>query len=125
MKIDVALGSRSYPIHIAPGALAEAGMLTAGLGGRATVAVVTDETVAALHLETLRTALEASGRTVEAIVLPPGEATKSWQHLEQLTERLLALGVERAPGRPEEDDLAGRGQARERRHLLDGDLVAR
>ncbi len=95
MKIDVALGSRSYPIHIAPGALAEAGTLTAGLGGRATVAVVTDETVAALHLEALRTALEASGRTVEAIVLPPGEATKSWQHLERLTERLLALGVER------------------------------
>ena len=40
-------------------------------------------------------------------------------------ELRLALGVERAPGRPEEDDLAGRGQARERRHLLDGDLVAR
>ena len=95
MKFDVELGERSYPIHIAPGALAEAGTLTAGLGGRALVAVVTDETVAGLHLEALRRALEAAGRSVEAIVLPPGEATKSWAHLELLTERLLALGVER------------------------------
>ena len=95
MRIDVELGERAYPIHIAPGLLAEAGALTAGLGGRSAVAVVTDENVAALHLDALRAALEAAGRTVTPIVLPPGEATKSWRHLEVLTERLLALGVER------------------------------
>jgi 3-dehydroquinate synthase len=95
MKLTVELGARSYPIHIAPGALAEAGALTAALGGRPTVAVVTDETVAARHLDTLRRSLEAAGRLVEPLILPPGEATKSWPHLEALTERLLALGVER------------------------------
>lgn len=95
MKLEVELGARSYPIHIARGALRDAGMLTAALGGRPTVAVVTDETVAGLHLATLAASLEAGGRRVEPIVLPPGEATKSWQQLEILTERLLALGVER------------------------------
>jgi 3-dehydroquinate synthase len=29
------------------------------------------------------------------VIVPPGEATKSWRHLETLVERLLALGVER------------------------------
>jgi 3-dehydroquinate synthase len=95
VQVTVALGERSYPIHIASGLLDRAGELTADLGGRPTVAVVTDETVAAHHLDRVRAALEASGRTVAPIVLPPGEATKSWTHLEQLTERLLELGVER------------------------------
>lgn len=95
MQVTVELDARSYPIHIAPGLLRDAGALTAPLGGRATVAVVTDATVAELHLGALRRSLEAAGRQVEPIVLPPGEATKSWKHLEILTERLLELGVER------------------------------
>ena len=95
MQVTVELGARSYPIHIAAGSLREAGALTAPLGGRPIVAVVTDATVAALHLESLRASLEAAGRQVEPIVLPPGEATKSWAYLEILTERLLELGVER------------------------------
>ncbi len=95
MQVIVELGERSYPIHIAAGVLGRAGELTADLGGRATVAVVTDETVATHHLAPLRAAFEAAGRRVEPVVLPPGEATKSWRHLEELAERLLELGVER------------------------------
>lgn len=95
MQVTVELGERSYPIHIAPRLLHTAGALTAPLGGRPIVAVVTDATVAGLHLESLRASLEAAGRRVEPIVLPAGEATKSWAHLEILTERLLELGVER------------------------------
>lgn len=95
MRVDVELGARAYPIHIGPGLLGQAGALTAGLGGRPTVAVVTDETVAALHLDRLRAALEGAGRVVAPIVLPPGEASKSWVQLETVTERLLELGVER------------------------------
>jgi len=95
MHLTVELGERSYPIHIEAGAIERAGELMDPLGGRPTVAVVADETVAELHLPRLRASLEAAGRRVEPIVLPPGEATKSWAFLERVTERLLELGVER------------------------------
>ena len=94
--VDVALRDNPYPVHIGPGLLGELGRLTVPLGGRALTVVVTDEIVAGLHLPAVRAALQASGRSVEAVVLPPGEATKSWAHLEMLVERLLGLGVERS-----------------------------
>ena len=95
MIVDVALGSRSYPIHIAPGLLGAAGPLLAPLAPRRRLAVVTDAQVAALHLPALTAGLEAAGLSVDPIILPPGEKTKDWAHLEQVTEALLTLGVER------------------------------
>ncbi len=59
------------------------------------MAVVTDAHVAALHLPALRAALEAAGISVEALVLPPGEATKGWAELARTVEWLLAAKVER------------------------------
>jgi 3-dehydroquinate synthase len=93
MIVDVALGARSYPIHIRPGLLAEAGPLLAPFARDGRLAVVTDETVAGLHLDRLAAGLP--GIRLEPIILPPGEASKDWQHLELVTERLLALGIER------------------------------
>src|SRR3546814_13718564 len=58
------------------------------------MAIVTDENVRP-HLDTLQTALTAAGVASAAIVLAPGEATKSWDQLAALTDRLLDLGVER------------------------------
>jgi len=58
------------------------------------MAIVSDANVAA-HLATLQAALAAAGIASEAIVLPPGESTKSWAQLEAVTDRLLAHGVER------------------------------
>ncbi len=95
MIVDVPLGARAYPIHIRAGLMADAGVLLAPLAGRGRIAVITDETVAALHLPALAAALTAAGMTFESIVLPPGEATKNWQSLELVVERLLTLGVER------------------------------
>ena len=94
-QIDVPLPARAYPIHINHGGLAGLGALAAPLGGRQVVAVVTDTGVAAHHLAAVTASLTAAGRTVEPIILPAGEATKSWAHLAELTDRLLALGVER------------------------------
>jgi 3-dehydroquinate synthase len=93
MIVDVALGDRAYPIHIKAGLLAEAGTLLAPFARSARMAVVTDEHVAALHLQALAAALD--GITLDPIILPAGEATKNWQHLESVVERLLALGTER------------------------------
>ncbi len=59
------------------------------------MAIVTDENVRP-HLAVLQAALEAAGVASEAIILPPGEKTKSWAMLSQVCDRLLELGVERA-----------------------------
>jgi 3-dehydroquinate synthase len=59
------------------------------------VAVVTDETVAALHLPALTAALEAEGIAVSALILPPGEATKGWPQFARCVEWLLEQKVER------------------------------
>lgn len=92
--IPVALGSRSYDVVIESGVLARAGDWLKPLSRRRRMAIVTDENVLP-HLATLQASLAASGVESDAIVLPPGEGTKSWAMLEQLTDRLLELGVER------------------------------
>jgi 3-dehydroquinate synthase len=93
--IRVDLGDRSYDVRVGPGLIAAAAGEIAPLLARPRVAVVTDETVAALHLPALREALEAAGIAVAALALPPGEATKGWPHLAQTVEWLLAQKVER------------------------------
>lgn len=94
-RVPVALGARSYEILIGPGLLAEAGALIGPLLPRPFAAIVTDETVAGLHLAALQRGLAAAGIESEAVILPPGEATKSMTCLAALLERLLAMKVER------------------------------
>jgi len=94
-NVPVGLGARSYDILIGPGLLAEAGTLVGGLLPRPYTVIVTEERVAALHLAALQAGLAAAGIRSEAIVLPPGEATKSMAHLTGLLDRLLDLKVER------------------------------
>ncbi|MGY2735718.1 3-dehydroquinate synthase [Sphingomonas sp. UYP23] len=92
--IPVALGSRSYDVVIEAGVLARAAEWLKPLSRGRRMAIVTDENVLP-HLATLQASLSAAGVESEAIVLPPGEGTKSWAMLEQLTDRLLDLGIER------------------------------
>jgi len=92
--VQVALGARSYDILIEAGLLARAGGILAPLSRGRTMAIVTDENVRP-HLATLQASLTEAGVASEAIVLPPGESTKSWAQLEALTDRLLDLGIER------------------------------
>ena len=95
MIVEVPLGQRAYAIHIAPGLLANAAPLLGPLAPRGRLALVTDGNVAALHLPAFAAGLAAAGLAVDEIVLPAGEATKTWAQLEHVTERLLQLGVER------------------------------
>ncbi|TPG54558.1 3-dehydroquinate synthase [Sphingomonas glacialis] len=92
--IPVALGSRSYDVVIEAGVLARAAEWLKPLSRGRRMAIVTDENVLQ-HLATLQASLTAAGVESEAIVLPPGEGTKSWAMLEQLTDRLIDLGIER------------------------------
>lgn len=93
--VHVALGERAYDVLIGQGLLEQAATQIAPLLARPRVAIVTDETVGALHLSTLVKTLEADGIETSAFSLPAGESTKSWPHLERTVEWLLAEKIER------------------------------
>ncbi|MGR3615833.1 MAG: 3-dehydroquinate synthase [Paracoccaceae bacterium] len=94
-KVYVDLGSRSYDVQIGPDLLPDAGARIAPLLRRKRVAIVSDEQVAALHLDALIAGLSASGIETVSMTLPAGEATKSWPHLTRTVEWLLEQKVER------------------------------
>jgi 3-dehydroquinate synthase len=93
--VPVALGSRAYDIAIGRGLLAELGRRIAALKPGASAAIVTDETVAARHLQAAEAALAAAGIRAVPIVVPAGEASKSWDRLEEVCDRLLDARIER------------------------------
>ena len=93
--VRVALGARSYDILIGDGLLARAGQEIAKIAPGARVGIVTDETVAKLHLPTLQRSLEAAGLRPTAIVAPPGEATKSYAEFARVSDALIAAHIER------------------------------
>ena len=94
--LNVALGDRAYDIKIGPGLLAQAGALALPHLQQKRVFVLTDENVAALHLEALREGFGAAGVAVEALALPAGEKTKGWPGLERAVEWLIEQRVERS-----------------------------
>jgi 3-dehydroquinate synthase len=93
--LDVALGDRSYPIHIGQGLLARAHALLPSAAGKRVV-IVSNPVVAAHHLARLREGLAAGGLASEAVLVPDGEAHKSWATLQALVTRLLELRADRA-----------------------------
>ena len=88
-NVEVKLDDRSYTIHIGTDLLQETGAFISPLLRRRKIAVVTDENVASLHLEILERSLEQEGIVCESMVLPAGDQTKSFNHLQKLIEELL------------------------------------
>lgn len=93
--VRVDLGARSYDVRIGQGLLDRAGAEVLALAGRRRVAILTDRTVAERHLPRLQEALRAEGIEAPALILPAGEATKSWSHLGEAVEWLIAQRIER------------------------------
>ncbi|MCK5424330.1 MAG: 3-dehydroquinate synthase [Emcibacter sp.] len=94
-KITVALKNHSYDIHVGLGLLDQAGTVIAPLLGRLKTVIITDNNVAAHLLPRLEKSLSAENIAFDSIILPAGEATKSFDQLESLLDRLLALNLER------------------------------
>ena len=92
----VALGERSYAIHVGPGLLAEAGGLLAPLLPQPRAVIVTNPVVAAHWLAPLRDSLQGAGIASESIVVPDGETFKSWSTLHDVLTRLLEINAERS-----------------------------
>ncbi|UTP40611.1 3-dehydroquinate synthase [Phenylobacterium sp. LH3H17] len=93
--VRVGLEDRAYDVVIGAGLLDQAGTCLRPLFKRPRTAVITDETVWALHGARLTAALEAAGIACHPIVMPPGEPTKSWEGLAEVSDRLLALELDR------------------------------
>jgi 3-dehydroquinate synthase len=120
--VNVALGERSYDIVIGRGQLASLGQKIAALRPGAKAAIVSDETVARLHLAAAETALGAAGIGCTTMTVPPGETSKSFAMLERVCDALIAARIERgdlvvALGGGVIGDLAGFAAAVVRRSL--------
>ena len=94
-RLAVALESAAYDVVVGDGLLARAGALLAPVIPQKRAVVVTDATVAALHLPTLLEGLAQTGIATQQIVVPPGEASKSMASYARVVDALLDAGVER------------------------------
>jgi 3-dehydroquinate synthase len=93
--VTVALGARAHDIVIGPGVIGEAARHLAPVLRRPRVIVVTDEAVAKLYLPALEHSLRAASIEGPSVVVPAGERTKDFRHLERLLDELLAARVSR------------------------------
>ena len=94
-EIVVGLGGRAYSVRVGAGLIDHAGEAIAPLLKRRRTAVVSDETVWRLHGARLTAALERSGIAALPVVVAPGEQTKSFEGLADVTDRLLGLELDR------------------------------
>jgi 3-dehydroquinate synthase len=95
--IEVAgAGFRSYEVTIGEGLIAGAGTRLAPLLKSKRTAVVADETTARLFGPALEGSLESARIESSLIVVPPGEASKSFAGLERVCDALLALDLDRS-----------------------------
>lgn len=87
--LTVDLGDRSYPIYIGTGVLDRAELYTPHIKGRQ-VLIVTNDTVAPLYLQRVKTALQQTpGLQVDEVILPDGEAFKNLETLNLIYDALL------------------------------------
>ena len=109
--LRLALGERSYPIHIGAGLLGDAALYAPYVQGKR-VAVVTNPVVAGLYLERVQQALAQAGAQSVPVLVDDGEKAKSWAVLDRVFDALLAArlgrdGVVVALGGGVVGDLAG------------------
>jgi 3-dehydroquinate synthase len=93
--IPVDIAGQPYEVRIGAGLLAELVPHCRGRLRKRGVPIVTDTEVHAAWGEVVEAALRESGHEPRWRILPPGEATKSWDHLAATVDWLLAQEVER------------------------------
>lgn len=93
--IPVNLGSRSYRIQVASGALGTVGAELAKLRVGRKAVLVSDPAVTRLHGEPVATSLRAAGFDVIRVSIPEGEQAKQLETARELWDRLLDAGCDR------------------------------
>ena len=94
-RISVDVAGAPYDVLIEPGLIDGAGPHIRPFVRKNSVAIITDAHVAAHWQTRLDAALSAVGISGVWLIVPPGEATKSWAHLAQVVDFLIAHDVER------------------------------
>jgi shikimate kinase / 3-dehydroquinate synthase len=94
-RLSVVLSSSSYDVVIGDNLLARAGALLAPRMEQKRAVVVTDESVAGLHLPALLRGLAETAVSTSQIVVPAGEASKSLSTWQGVVDQLLEARVER------------------------------
>ena len=94
--LSLALGDRSYPIHIGAGLLGDAGLYASHVKNRH-VAIVTNAVVAPLYLDRVAGAIVQAGSAgvPVSVLVDDGEQAKGWQSLDRVIGALLAARLGR------------------------------
>ncbi|QDH17502.1 3-dehydroquinate synthase [Swingsia samuiensis] len=95
LKVNVTLSQHTYDVLIGPDLITRAGSFIAPRVRHKHVVIITNETVAALHLSKLQKSLEETGIRYDILKVPDGEESKSLACYSDTISRLLALGIER------------------------------
>jgi len=93
-QVEIALGDRSYGILIGDQLFDQASSYV-GLPAAACAVIVTNETVAPLYAQRLVAALTPRYPVIHTVVLPDGEAYKTWESLNLIFDALLGHGCDR------------------------------
>lgn len=88
-----------YEVKLAQGLIHQAGANIQSLYNgdcQAKIAIISDETVAGFHAQTLLDSLEQVNLSAELFTVPAGEASKSYSQLENLSSQLILAGYDRS-----------------------------
>ena len=94
-RLNLALTGGSYEVVVGEGLLARAGALLAPVLPQKRAVIVTDTTVARLHLAALKQGLAETGIATGEIIVDAGEASKDMPTYARVVDGLLDAGVER------------------------------
>ena len=95
-KLTVGLESRAYNIFIGPDLIDQAGEILGQISAGRHIVIISDKTVARLHLRRLKSGLKNQARTIDHFEVPAGEASKSMKMLSTLLDLILAAGIDRS-----------------------------
>ncbi len=92
ITVEVKLKDNSYPVYLGSGLLAEAELFERHLGSGKTL-IVSNDLVAGLYLEKLRTSL--GKRSIETLILPDGERFKTMETWYSIIDKLVEIQARR------------------------------
>ncbi|MFT5259093.1 MAG: 3-dehydroquinate synthase [Saprospiraceae bacterium] len=91
--LKIELGARSYPIHIGQGGLSDVSLYAPHISGHQ-IFIITNEVVAPLYLEQVKSTLASLGE-VFTLILPDGEHTKNLDSASLIFTEMLQVPCDR------------------------------